>query len=79
MLVDYCPFPFVLTLCEAAAHVVVLDHHQTAISAVEKHVASVGPLPANSSFHLQLDHSGATIAWSHWAALSDLTPANLGF
>jgi hypothetical protein len=61
------PNRMLLELAEAAAHVVVLDHH---VSARERYLgdSSVESAIADGDHivHFDLDHSGAILAWNHF-------------
>lgn len=57
-----------------------LDHHKTAIVALEEHAKRKGPLPANVTLRLNLLQSGATIAWDYWTQIkrADFSPEHIG-
>lgn len=77
--VDFSPEPDVLTqILEVAKSVLILDHHKTAIKKLEKLFFDHGESPTvrfpNLQVVLDVERSGAMIAWDHYFSSNALTP-----
>eukprot|EP00742_Colponemidia_sp_Colp-10_P009832 GILJ01010757.1.p1 GENE.GILJ01010757.1~~GILJ01010757.1.p1 ORF type:complete len:331 (-),score=56.65 GILJ01010757.1:252-1244(-) len=68
-LLDFTGGPgFMFELAKRVKKVIVLDHHKTAIDAVER-ARETGEIPENMELHLRLDRSGATAALDYFENL----------